>query len=216
MKFLFQIQFLFVILMFISCSASKTETVEVKSESGEVIEVFEITSEDGKKNGTRKTFDEEDGSLVWEESYKDDVLQGTRTLFYANGQLREVENYENGILVGEVTSYNATGKVLVKTPYINKAGKSVLNGIIERYYPNGQLMEKVTVIDNKFNGAFEEYYENGKLKATGNYVEDRFDDPSEIGIVETYDSTGTLLRKLDCTFDEDKGFSTCKTIWAKE
>ena len=94
--------------------------------------------------------------------------------------------------------------------------ESVLNGVIERFYENGQLMEKITIIDNKFDGAFEEYYENGKLKAKGSYIEDRFDEPAEVGIIETYDSTGTLLRKLDCTFDEEKGFSTCKTIWAKE
>jgi antitoxin component YwqK of YwqJK toxin-antitoxin module len=216
MRFLFQIQFLFVILLFVSCSVSKTEKVEVKNELGQVIEVFEITSEDGKKNGTRKVFDEENGSLIWEESYKDDVLHGKRTLFYSNGQPQEVENYEDSILVGEVLSYSAEGKVSAKTPYINKDGESVLNGVIERYYPNGQLMEKVTVIDNKFNGTFEEYYENGQIKAKGNYTEDRFDEASEVGIIETYDSTGTLLRKLDCTFDEDKGFSTCKTIWAKE
>lgn len=202
--------------MFISCSTSKTETVEVKSESGQVIDVFEITSEDGKKNGIRKVFDEKDGSLIWEESYKDDVLHGKRTLFYGNGQEHEIENYENGILVGKVLSYDTQGNLTGKTPYINKNGESILNGFIERYYSNGQLMEKVTVVDNKFNGVFEEYYQNGQLKAKGNYVEDRFDDPAEIGIIETYDSTGTLLRKLDCTFDEDKGFSTCKTIWAKE
>ena len=216
MKFLFQIQFLFVILLFISCTASKTEMVEVKSESGQVIEVFEITSEDGKKNGIRKVFDEENGSLIWEESFKDDVLHGKRTLFYANGKEQEVENYENGILVGEVLSYNAEGKISAKTPFINKNGESVLNGIIQRYYPNGQLMEKVTVVDNKFNGPFEEYYENGQLKAKGSYVEDRFDEPAEVGIIETYDSTGVLLRKLDCTFDEEQGFSSCETIWAKE
>lgn len=216
MKFLFQIQFLFVILSFVSCSTSKTEKVEIKNETGNVIEVFEITSEDGKKNGIRKVFDEENGAVIWEESYKDDLLTGKRILFYANGQPQEVENYENGILVGEVLSYDAQGNLSNKANYINQDGVSVLNGINERYYPNGQLMEKITIVDNKFKGAFEEYYENGQLKAKGNYTEDRFDDPAEIGIIETYDSTGTLLRKLDCTFDEEKGFSTCKTIWAKE
>ena len=216
MKFLFQIQFLSVILMFIACNTSNTEKIEIKNEAGQVIEVFEITSEDGKKNGIRKVFDEEDGSLIWEENYKNDVLDGKRTVFYKNGQPQEVENYVDSVLVGEVISYNAAGKVSAKTPYVNKNGSSVLNGMIERYYSNGQLMEKVTIIDNKFNGAFEEYYENGKLKAKGSYVEDRFDEPAEVGIVETYDSTGTLLRKLDCTFDEENGFSTCKTIWTKE
>jgi antitoxin component YwqK of YwqJK toxin-antitoxin module len=216
MKFLFQIQFLCVILLFVSCSASKTEKVEVKNDLGHVIEVFEIDKNDSTKNGTRKVFDEENGSLIWEESYKDDVLHGKRTLFYANGQSQEVEEWENGILVGEVLSYNKEGKLLAKTPYVNKNNESVLNGVIERFYENGQLMEKITIIDNKFDGAFEEYYENGKLKAKGSYIEDRFDEPAEVGIIETYDSTGTLLRKLDCTFDEEKGFSTCKTIWAKE
>ena len=216
MKFLFQIQFLFVILLFISCSAPKNETIKVKGKSGQVIEVFEITSENGKKNGIRKIFDEEGGALILEESYKDDVLQGKRTIFHGNGQPQEVENYENGILVGEVISYDTKGRLMAKSPYVNKNGKSVLNGVIERYYSNGQLLEKVTVVDNKLNGAFEEYYENGNVKAKGSYVEDRFDEAAEVGIVETYDSTGTLLRKLDCTFDEEKGFSTCKTIWVKE
>lgn len=169
-----------------------------------------------KKNGIRKVFDKTDGSLIWEENYKNDVLHGKRTLFYANGQPQEIENYENGILVGEVLSYNKQGGIATKTPYINKNGESVLEGVIQRYYPNGQLMEKTTVVNSKFDGPFEEYYENGKIKAKGSYIEDRFSDPAEVGIVETYDSTGSLLRKLDCTFDEEQGFSTCETVWTKE
>jgi antitoxin component YwqK of YwqJK toxin-antitoxin module len=215
MKFLVQIQFLFVILVFISCSGSKTETVEVKGENGKLIESFEINKENGKKNGVRQIFDEE-GWLSLEESYKDDVLQGKRTFFYKNGKPREVENYENGILVGEVNVFYENGVLQIKKYYIQKNGESVLEGILESYYDNGRLKEKITYVNGQLNGTFEEYHKNGKLTAKGRYREDGYGEPAEVGIIEVFDSTGTLIRKLDYTFDEETQFSRGKVIWKKE
>ncbi len=216
MKNLIQNSFWFVILLFVACSSGTTEKVEIKNEDGKVVEIFKITSKDGKRNGLTQKFDGETGSLIVEESFKDDVLHGKQTFFFDNGQPKEVGNFENGILVGDVLTYNESGTLTLKSPYIKKDSISVLEGLLEKYYSNGQLQEKVTYVNNEENGPFEEYHENGQLAAKGNYRLDRFGDAAEVGIVEIYDSVGTLIRKLDCTFDEENQLSRCQTIFKKE
>ena len=213
MKKLIQIIIYFVILSLVACSSNKTEMIEVKNESGKIIETFAINKENGKKNGVRKQFSEENGALVLEENYKEDILEGKRTFFFENEQPQEIENYENGKLVGQVLSYYKDGKLLMKTPYILKNGESTLEGVLEKFYPNGQLKEKVNLINNAYNGSFEEYHEHGQLIVKGNYKEDRFGDEIEVGIIEFFDSTGVLIRKLDCQFDEESQIGRCKTIW---
>lgn len=208
MKNAFQITLLTVTLLLTACSP-KIETVEVKNDDGQVIETVEITKEDGKKNGIRKKYDDK-GILTLEETYKADVLEGKRTFFYENGQPKEVETYENDVLVGVVIAYDKKGNIRNKTPYVNKSGRSILEGVAERYYANGQLLEKVTFVQNVLNGPFEEYYENGQPKAKGVFVEDRFGEQAEQGILEMFDSTGVLVKKMEC----DTG--RCATIWTKE
>jgi antitoxin component YwqK of YwqJK toxin-antitoxin module len=39
--------------------------------------------------------------------------------------------------------------------------------LIERYYRNGQLSTRVTLVNGKRTGAYESYFENGKLEFKG-------------------------------------------------
>ena len=55
--------------------------------------------------------------------------------------------------------------------------------------------------------AFEEYYTNGKIKWKGSYR----NGDHEYGLLEKYDSTGVLVKKMEC----DSLF-ICRTVWKKE
>lgn len=88
-----------------------------------------------------------------------------------NGTLYRYEYYENGI-------------VKSKTPYID----SVREGIQYLMYPNGELMQSVSWIDNNKIGETIDYWNNGKPKKF-----DFYNVKSELIYERTYDTSGKLV-----------------------
>jgi antitoxin component YwqK of YwqJK toxin-antitoxin module len=76
--------------------------------------------------------------------------------------------------------------------------QGVMQGLSVRYYPNGMVQERVTIVNNDENGPFQEYYENGNLKAEGTYSSTEEETALEQGELREYDSQGKLIRVADC------------------
>ena len=54
-----------------------------------------------------------------------------------------------------------------------------LNGVVETYYDNGQLMSRANYEDDKLNGLYETWYDNGQLWSRTTYKEGKLDGLSE-------------------------------------
>lgn len=173
--------------------------------------VATIHPETGKKTGIFERFDP-GGSLVERAYYKDDLLDGQRTLFSAAGDTILVEHYALTLgAYGEVASifsgpyrafYEPGGQLRNKGQYVDNA----MAGIWYRYYPNGQAAEAVTFQDNEEDGPFREWHENGQLKAEGSYSPGG----REEGELRLYSEEGQLQRVMQCTT------GICRTLWHSE
>ncbi len=188
------------LLLALLVSCNPLEEIQLKDDHGNVSEIFSKDKE-GKKQGLKTTFLE--GVKYCEEFYQDDVLSGTRKIFYPNGNIEVEERYVDGLLDGLVKSYYEDGKLLLTAEY----SKGTMSGIVKSYYQDGQLKEEVTFVNNEENGPFKEYHSNGQLSWEGTYINGE----NEIGLIVQYDDKGGLLKKMQC--DTFMGFSKCKTIW---
>lgn len=178
---------LFSLLLFTTCKEQKY--------------VGELSDWPGIKDGHLQAYSDS-GELIEEANYEKDTLHGKRVLYFQEGGKQIVEHYIKGKFHGPYFTFFPDGKPYVEGEYQN----NVMSGVWKTYYPSGQLKEEVTFKDNLENGPFKEYHENGKNKAKGNYK----DGDREEGILLLYDTTGTLIRKMECS----KGI--CHTIWKKE
>ncbi len=187
------------LLYFISCGDKST--VVSKYETGETKEKYSITNDSLITGEYLRFF--VSGDIAEQSYYSSGNLDSTRTLFYENGKIEIVENYKNGIINGPYTAYYDSGVKKVNCNYEN----GVLTGLFYKYYPSGELQEKVTMVNNEENGPFEEYHKNGNLKWKGTFR----NGDNEFGLLEEYDSSGTLIKKMMCD-----SLRICKTIWRKE
>ena len=186
-------------ILMVSCN-SRLEKVEEAGEFGEVVQ-YERNKKTFAKEGefTRRT---SKGKIIEKANYKNDTLHGQRILFFENGQPEIIETYQNGIFVGSYQDFHENGKVKMEGEYTN----GQMEGLWKVYYANGQLKEEVNFHLSEENGPFKEYHENGKIKAEGTYLEG----DNEDGLLQLYDETGTLVKKMDCK----KG--VCHTTWTKD
>ncbi|UMB54428.1 toxin-antitoxin system YwqK family antitoxin [Lutibacter sp. A64] len=91
---------------------------------------------------------------------------GTWLYYYPNGKTLMIEeNYKNNELEGSYKSYYRTGKISELLNYTS--GK--LNGNIKRYADNGVLLEDLNYINGNLNGPAIYYAGNGKIISSGNY-----------------------------------------------
>jgi antitoxin component YwqK of YwqJK toxin-antitoxin module len=174
---------------------------EVKSEAGTVIERFTVYSGTmaDKKNMRYEKFDE-DGIAMESIEYKEGKMNGVRKIF-DKGVLYSTETRKNDLFDGPYISFYQNGQKQMEGTYT----QDVLAGDVKVYYPSGALKEIVRFENNVETGPFKEFYENGKIKAEGNYIYK--DGAVEHGLLSLFDSTGTLIKKMDCK----EGI--CQTIW---
>lgn len=174
------------------------QTEQTLHENGAVYQVF-YHDDQGEFDGPFKSYSD-DGALFEEATYSHGKLVGTRTIYYASGAREIVESYLDGVIDGTYQKYYESGQLQLEATYT--AG--VMNGTLKTYHENGEIHEVVTMADNEEHGPFKEYHPNGKLQWQGTYHHGE----NEIGLVQEYDTTGTLIRKMMC---DDR--SVCQTIW---
>lgn len=195
---------LFIVTSFFLISCNQLKTAELKSADGKLIEKYSYKLIDGKqiKEGIHEKFDEQ-GQLLESAVYSNGKLNGIRKLF-KNGILESEETHVDDKYEGPFKAYHPNGKLQIEANYIN----DIMTGDVKVYYPSGQLKEIVRFADNVEDGPFVEYHENGKLKAEGNYKQS--DGAVEDGELKLYDTTGTLIKIMNCELGK------CFTKWAKD
>lgn len=190
------------IIAIVSCSPSSLKEVKEKDDNGRLVSKYSVHKESNEKHGVYTAYNE-DGSLYEKAHYNQGRLDGTRTLFHSNGKVNIEEVYVSGDLSGDYKSYHENGQLKFHALYT----KNVMSGMVKTFYESGKLKEEVTFVDNEENGPFIEFFENGNKKWEGNY----HDGDNELGLLMKYDSTGQLIRKLECD-----SLYRCQTIWTIE
>ncbi len=146
----------------------------------------------------------ENGETIFEKSsYTDGKLNGTRNLYFDNGQVEISETYVDGILSDTLKVYYSSG-ILKQSKYYD-AG--VLTGVVKTYYEDGSLKEEATFVNNIEQGPFVEFYPNGQPKWRGTFR----NGDKEFGELIKYNEQGQEIRKLMCDTA-----AICKTIWTLE
>jgi len=145
--------------------------VKIYEAENELFDVIFYTT-DGKKVSEGKmkqrsregkwVYYHQDGkSIMTEEFYKNDLLDGERVVYFENGTVAQRINYVQGKENGLETHFSENG-VVVKT-YTHVDGK--LHGPVKLYELDGTIMREGNYKDNKKHGTWK-YYTNGKLEKT--------------------------------------------------
>lgn len=117
---------------------------------------------------------------------------------YPSGEVQRTQEYymdnNDSILVYEKVLYQ-NGKVWMEGPL--KEGER--DGLWRAYYSNGDTWSESEFSIGMRHGVVNSYYENKQLRYTGFFYDDRSD-----GKWVWYDSTGTIEKEVDFTFQKDK------------
>ncbi len=140
---------------------------------------MEITYREGKKNGPRTTYRENERV---EENFIDDLKQGATNYFYPDGSIKKTVNYKDGLEEGLAREYAEDGRITQLITYkkgfisnrerINRYDSEGLeHGNWKYFYDNGNLRLECIYKHGLLNGYYKEYDLDGKLIAAYKYVE---------------------------------------------
>jgi len=146
--------------------------------------VLEYYYGNGKKNGLRKNYDPKDKLLLSEENYVNDVKQNLTKFYYKNGNVKQEIPFKDGREEGQGFEFDSTGIItniidyragfIKKQEKINRRDKDGLKqGVWKEFYPNRNLKNECTYLNDKKNGYLKEYSLNGDLQNTTKYVDGR-------------------------------------------
>jgi uncharacterized protein len=148
------------------------------SDSGKIL--LKINYLDGKKNGIRTTYQEDE---IVEENFVDDIKQGLTHYYYPDGKLWKEMNFIDGLEEGLGKEFsNMDGRVVklvhykkgytTDIEYINKIDKANMKqGKWKYFYPNGNVRLEGEYKNDLKHGYFKEFSENGDLTKTSKYLE---------------------------------------------
>lgn len=142
----------------------------------------------GKKQGPWKKY--ENGVLVYEGQFVNDVPQGTFKYYYPNGKLKSVSEFVTGVSKVNVTTYHENGNVASKGTFINQQkdgkwkyfnDKNVLlseenyklgkkNGAFVTYSVDGYKLKEEMYANDLLNGECKSYYEKEELFTVSHYI----------------------------------------------
>jgi tetratricopeptide (TPR) repeat protein len=91
--------------------------------------------------------------------FKDGLLNGSRKMYYPNGNLLQDYHYTQGILDGTAKKYYADGNLAHDGEFIS--GKE--HGLWQMYYPNKQLKQRIAFAHGVPTAEVSMYRSNGKL-----------------------------------------------------
>ena len=112
-----------------------------------------------------RTVHQKDGTLRERAHYEQGKLQGERVCFYANGTPQLKETYNDGKLEGERTLFFPSGRVWFKEHFKN----GFLEGERISYYPWGQAYFQELYKEGSLNGTRRMYAQNGELISQEEY-----------------------------------------------
>ncbi len=147
-----------------------------------------VTDKNGKKQGVWKKY--EQGKLLYEGQFKDDVPCGTFKYYYDNGKLKSVTEFLQGVHKVRTVIYYENGKKASEGAYIDQqkdglwryySNKDTLikeesysegkrSGLWRTYSTDGKILEECNYSNDKRNGLFKSYYLNGKVSLEETYL----------------------------------------------
>lgn len=120
------------------------------------------------KTGTWTYFHKDGSTPMVVENYENDLLEGPKVTYYADGSVTEEVTYVNGKREGESRYYSPAGVEIKFFTYKN----DMLNGPVKYYDAKGNLLINGNYKDDVKHGLWQ-YYEGGKLQK-----EERFPKPN--------------------------------------
>jgi len=145
--------------------------------SQDIVVKIEGTISSGKRNGIFTTYiidsaDHKKLYKIWEQTYKDDELNGEWRVYNLKGTLVHLENYINSRQIGIERDYWIDGKtILEEKEYFADTAKR----IDRQYHVNGHLKSEIILIHNIVNGICRKFYENGALEDEAFFKDGKFD-----------------------------------------
>lgn len=188
-------------IMCYACNNQKLSEISITDDNGKVLEKYTMDLETKMKQGAYTTF-YPSGAMSSVANYLNDTLEGQKIWYFEDGKIEIEENYKKGLYHGVFKAYFEDGSILQEGYYDN----NMPSGEWLTYYKNGQLKERVTLSGGVENGPFEEYNEEGIISSKGTYK----DGPNEEGLLELFDASGDLVKKMLCRS------GVCLTSWTRE
>ena len=147
-----------------------------------------VTDKNGKKQGVWKKY--EQGKLLYEGQFKDNVPYGTFKYYHKNAKLKSVTEFLQGVHKVKTTIYYENGRKASEGAFVDqqKDGKwqyysesetlikeesyaeGKRSGIWKTYSPDGKLLEECNYLNDKRNGLYKTYYLNGNVSLEENYL----------------------------------------------
>jgi antitoxin component YwqK of YwqJK toxin-antitoxin module len=100
------------------------------------------------------------------------VEKGKFTLFYFNGNIREIGKIDNRKNVDTIFKYNLEGKLVEYCVLPNSEWYFINDGFIKLHYPDGKLSAEGIILNHTFGDKWKKYFTNGNLDYTRNFVKD--------------------------------------------
>ncbi|MCB0807453.1 MAG: toxin-antitoxin system YwqK family antitoxin [Bacteroidales bacterium] len=148
------------------------------SDSGQV--AVKITYENGKKNGLRTTYHEEE---ITKENFADDIKQGYTYIYYPDGALKKEIYFEDGLESGIGREYAKSDGRVIKLIYYKKGyiedievinridAAGMKQGKWKYFYDNRQVKLEGEFKNDLKHGYFKEYSKDGSLLSTSKYID---------------------------------------------
>jgi antitoxin component YwqK of YwqJK toxin-antitoxin module len=139
----------------------------------------------------------ENGQLKSSIDYYGEQLDGNIFEYFENGNAKFIGTLTSGGFNGIKYNYYEKGGISQKDSLfgICKIKDSCCDGIITRYYPNGNIKERFTIKYGKMNGEMLQYYESGKINRKCIFINDKKD-----GIQKEWNENGTLITESSYTY----------------
>jgi antitoxin component YwqK of YwqJK toxin-antitoxin module len=169
--------------------------------------ILEINYFKGKKNGIRKTY--QDNEIIFE-NFENDVKSGLTVYYYPDMKVKRELNFVNGRENGISKEFSPDGLItgiieykngfIVNRERINRFDlKGEKHGVWKEFWENDKVKTEISYNGGKKNGYYKEYDKNGSLIKLFKYVNDSLvPDASEIArldIKTEYYSDGSIKKR---------------------
>lgn len=142
--------------------------------------ILEVNYKKDRKNGIKTTYLDKE---TIKENFYNDVKEGLTKHFYPDGKIKMEIPFVKGVEQGLAKEYSPSGDIITLIEY--KRGFIVERLKINRkdnlgrkqgrwyvFYPNGNVKQEGTYLDDKKEGYLKDYAENGDLLSVSKYVND--------------------------------------------
>ena len=137
--------------------------IEVNDWSDGVL-YLNCTMKDGKLDGKR-TIWYKNGQIKSEVNYKNGMKEGKSRVWYENGQIKSETNYKDDLFDGKSTKWRENGQKESERNYI----WGDLEGIQTSWYENGQIKTEENRKFGKYYGKRTNWYKDGQIMSEENY-----------------------------------------------